>query len=108
MSHPAGKNFSGFGPLEIEALLLDNACKGVRVYVRCFSHPRGPCDYRFSQIDQERRDWWNSRDFPVGLGDAWTGKYTLGGLIFTYAVIILFGLLLVGIGVVLLVRSFSG
>lgn len=59
----------------------------------------------FHRSIKERRDWWNSRDFPAGLGDAWTGKYTRGGLIFTYAVIVLFGLLLVGVGVSLIVRA---
>jgi hypothetical protein len=61
----------------------------------------------FHRAIKERRDWWKSRDFPVGLGDAWTGKYTRGGLIFTYGVIILLGLLLVVIGISQVVRAFS-
>jgi hypothetical protein len=61
----------------------------------------------FHRSIKERRDWWKSRDFPVGLGDAWTGKYTRGGLIFTYGVIILLGLLFVVIGISQVVRAFS-
>lgn len=55
---------------------------------------------------RERLDWWNSRGWPVGLGDAWTGKYTLGGLIFTYAVIILLGVVLVVAGIFQIMRAF--
>jgi hypothetical protein len=36
----------------------------------------------------------------------WTGKYTRGGLVFTYAVIILFGLVLLIAGIVNLVGAF--
>jgi hypothetical protein len=61
----------------------------------------------FHRSIKDRRDWWKSRDWPVGLGDAWTGKYTRGGLIFTYAVFILLGLLFVGIGISQIVRAFS-
>lgn len=60
----------------------------------------------FHRSIRERRDWWKSRDFPVGLGDAWTGKYTRGGLIFTYAVIILIGLVFVCIGILQIVGAF--
>ena len=48
------------------------------------------------------KEWYDrrqSRDWPLGLGDAWTGKYTRGGLIFTYVVIILFGVLLLYVGI---------
>ena len=60
----------------------------------------------FHKAIREWRDWWKSRDFPVGLGDAWTGKYTRGGLIFTYGVIILTGVVFVGIGISQIVRAF--
>ena len=60
----------------------------------------------FHRSIKEWRDWWKSRDFPVGLGDAWTGKYTRGGLIFTYAVLILIGLVFVWVGILQLVRAF--
>ncbi len=46
------------------------------------------------------RDHLNSRDWPIGFGEMWTGNYTRGGLIFTYVVIILFGLLLLVMGMV--------
>jgi hypothetical protein len=59
----------------------------------------------FHKSIREWRDWWKSRDFPIGLGDAWTGKYTRGGLIFTYAWIIFFGVLLVGAGTAQIVRA---
>ena len=59
----------------------------------------------FHRSIRERLDWWKSRDLPVGLGDAWTGKYTRGGLIFTYAVIIFFGLLFVVIGIAHITRA---
>lgn len=53
----------------------------------------------FHRPIKEWGDWWRSRDWPAGLGSAWTGKYTRGGLIFTYAVIILIGVVFLGIGV---------
>ena len=60
----------------------------------------------FHKSIKERRDWWNAKDWPLGIGDAWTGKYTRGGLIFTYAVIILMGVLLVGVGIIKIVYAF--
>jgi hypothetical protein len=60
----------------------------------------------FHKSIREWRDWWKSRDFPVGLGDAWTGKYTRGGLIFTYALIILTGVGFLAAGVSQIVRAF--
>ena len=60
----------------------------------------------FHRSIKERRDWWKSRDWPAGLGDAWTGKYTRGGLIFTYAAIILVGLVFVCAGIFQLVGAF--
>ena len=53
----------------------------------------------FHRSIKERHDWWQSRDWPIGLGSAWTGKYTRGGLIFTYAVIILIGVVFLAIGI---------
>ena len=60
----------------------------------------------FHRSIKERHDWWQSRDWPVGLGDAWTGKYTRGGLIFTYAMIILIGVVFLGIGISQIVGAF--
>lgn len=45
----------------------------------------------FHKSIKEWRDRKGARDFPFGYGEMWTGKYTRGGLIFTYVVIILFG-----------------
>jgi hypothetical protein len=56
---------------------------------------------------KEWRDWWASRDWPAGFGGFWTGKHTRGGLIFTYAVIILFGLVLFGFGVFWIFNAFK-
>jgi hypothetical protein len=53
----------------------------------------------FHRSIKERYDWWQSRDWPAGLGSAWTGKYTRGGLIFIYAVIILIGVVFLAIGI---------
>lgn len=53
----------------------------------------------FHRSIKERYDWWQSRDWPAGLGGAWTGKYTRGGLIFIYAVIILIGVVFLAIGI---------
>jgi hypothetical protein len=61
----------------------------------------------FHRSIKERRDWWHSRDWPVGLGAAWTGKYTRGGLIFTYAIIILVGAVFLGIGISQIVSALT-
>ena len=53
----------------------------------------------FHRSIKQRYDWWQSRDWPAGLGGAWTGKYTRGGLVFIYAVIILIGVVFLAIGV---------
>lgn len=53
--------------------------------------------------------WWdkgNSKPFPFGIGEMWTGKYTRGGLVFTYAIIILFGLLMIYVGIARIVSVF--
>ena len=55
---------------------------------------------------KNQQDWWSSRDWPIGLGKAWTGKYTRGGLIFTYAVIILIGVVFVAVGISKIVGVF--
>jgi hypothetical protein len=60
----------------------------------------------FHRSIKERHDWWQSRDWPAGLGDAWTGEYTRGGLIFTYAIIVLIGVLFLGIGISQIVGAF--
>ena len=53
----------------------------------------------FHRSIKEHYDWWQSRDWPIGLGSAWTGKYTRGGLIFIYTVIILIGIAFLAIGI---------
>ena len=53
------------------------------------------------------RDYWASKDFPLGYGEMWTGLYTRGGLIFTYAVIIMFGLAFFGFGVLQIITAFT-
>ena len=55
---------------------------------------------------KEWNDWWKSRDWPVGYGGMWAGKYTRGGLILTYTVIILIGVLFVGLGIAKIVNAF--
>ena len=55
---------------------------------------------------KEWRDDWASRDWPFGYGEMWTGKYTRGGLICTYAVIILIGIVFLGTGISLIVKAF--
>jgi hypothetical protein len=47
---------------------------------------------------KEARDRWQSRVRLFDYDTMWTGKYTRGGLVFTYAVIILFGAVLLVVG----------
>lgn len=61
----------------------------------------------FHKSIKEWRDNLHSKDWPIGYGEMWTGKYTRGGLIFTYAAIILFGLVLLIAGIVNLVGVFK-
>ena len=61
----------------------------------------------FHKSIKKRYDWWQSRDWPVGLGDAWTGKYTHGGQIFIYTLIILIGVVFLAIGVSRIVAAFA-
>ena len=55
---------------------------------------------------KEWSDWWKSRDWPVGYGAMWTGKYSRGGLIFTYALIILMGVFFLALGINQIVNAF--
>lgn len=59
----------------------------------------------FHRSIKEWRDDRNSRDFPIGYGEMWTGKYTRGGLIVTYAVIILTGAICFILGVSFVVSA---
>ncbi len=52
-------------------------------------------------------DYMSSKDFPVGWGEMWSGKYTKGGLIFTYAIIIAAGAGLLVFGIILIVKAFT-
>jgi uncharacterized membrane protein HdeD (DUF308 family) len=60
----------------------------------------------FHRSIKEREDRRNSRPFPFGYGEMWTGTYTRGGLIFTYAAIILVGVGLLYLGIANLVSAF--
>ena len=62
----------------------------------------------FHKSIKEWSDYWNSKDFPIGYGEMWTGKYTKGGLIFTYALIILTGAAFFALGVGLIINAFTG
>jgi len=53
----------------------------------------------FHKAIKESRDRWMAKDFPVGFGQNWSGKYTHGGLIFTNAVIIIIGVVFVLLGI---------
>jgi hypothetical protein len=44
------------------------------------------------------KEWRDSRG-SYRYGEMWTGKYTRGGIIITYAVIILVGLVFLGLGI---------
>jgi cytochrome bd-type quinol oxidase subunit 2 len=44
------------------------------------------------------KEWRDSRG-SYRYGEMWTGKYTRGGLIITYAVIILVGVVFLGLGI---------
>ncbi len=61
----------------------------------------------FHKSIKEWRDNWHSKDWPIGYGEMWTGKYTRGGLIFTYGLIILVGLVLLIAGIVNLMAGFK-
>ena len=61
----------------------------------------------FHKSIQEWRDYWGLRDWPLGYGDMWTGKYTRGGLVFTYALIILSGIIFFGIGIAKIISAFT-
>jgi len=52
---------------------------------------------------KERRDSWSSYVY----GEMWTGKYTRGGLIVTYGVIILIGAVFLGLGISQIVSVFQ-
>ena len=51
---------------------------------------------------KERRDSWSSYVY----GEMWTGKYTRGGLILTYAVIVVIGVAFLGLGLTQIIRAF--
>jgi len=61
----------------------------------------------FHQRIKAWRDYWSSKDFPLGYGGMWSGKYTRGGLIFTYVVIILAGAILFVSGILQLANAFK-
>jgi hypothetical protein len=61
----------------------------------------------FYKSIKERRDEWNAKDWPIGYGEMWTGKYTRGGLIFTYAVIILIGAVLLCVGITKIIDALT-
>ena len=59
----------------------------------------------FHRAIKEHRDERNARGWPLGYGEGWTGKYTRGGLIFTYATIIVAGLLLMFVGASMIISA---
>ena len=59
----------------------------------------------FHRAIKEHRDHLRALDWPIGFGEGWTGKYTRGGLIFTYATIIVAGLLLMFVGVSMIISA---
>lgn len=61
----------------------------------------------FHKSIKEWRDYWHAKDWPIGYGELWTGKYTRFGLAFTYAAIILTGVVFFGIGITLIVGAFT-
>jgi len=61
----------------------------------------------FHRSIKEWRDHWNSKDFPFGYGEMWTGKYSKSGLILTYTVIIAIGTVFLGFGVFQIFRAFK-
>lgn len=61
----------------------------------------------FHRSVKEHSDYWRSRDFPVGWGEMWSGKYTKAGLILTYGAIITASLLFLVSGIALIVKAFK-
>ena len=59
----------------------------------------------FHRAIKEHRDHLRALDWPIGFGSGWTGKYTRGGLIFTYATIIIAGLLLMFVGASMIISA---
>jgi hypothetical protein len=59
----------------------------------------------FHRAIKEHRDHLRALDWPTGFGAGWTGKYTRGGLIFTYATIIVAGLLLMLVGASMIISA---
>jgi len=55
------------------------------------------------ELIKERRDLWSSYVY----GEMWTGRYTRGGLIVTYGVIILIGAVFLGLGISQIVSAFQ-
>ena len=53
----------------------------------------------FHDAIRRYQDKWNAMDFPFGLGEAWTGKYTRGGLLFVRGVTILSGVFVIYLGI---------
>ena len=76
--------------------------------VGCLSSIVGLFLIIFHRSVKEWHDYWRSKDFPVGAGEMWTGKYTKGGLVFTYAVIILVGAIFLVVGISLIIGAIRG
>lgn len=55
---------------------------------------------------KEWSDDWNSKDFPIGSGNLWTGRFSKGRL--TNTSIILLGLMLLGAGAGFVISAFRG
>ncbi len=61
----------------------------------------------FHKSVKEHSDYWRSRDFPVGWGEMWSGKYTKAGLLLTYGAIITAGAIFLISGIALIVKAFK-
>lgn len=64
----------------------------------------GLCHIVFFRRVKELYDALNRRDPLLWWGDWWTGKYSRGGLIITYAVTIIIGLTFLGFGLAIVLN----
>jgi hypothetical protein len=76
-----------------------------QLVVGCISSLFGLILIIFHRSIKEWRDYWQAKDFPVGAGEMWTGRYTKAGLIFTYGVTILVGVIFLGFGIGFIVNA---
>ena len=75
------------------------------VVVGCICSVFGLVLIIFHKAIKEWEDYWHSKDWPIGYGEMWTGKYTKAGLIFTYGKIIVAGAIFLAVGVTLIIDA---